>query len=175
MFSRQVNGLVKQGDELFLRGKKVATSPMKEAVQAFLSVLRCVGGNEKVVLVAHNAFSFDANFVLKLVASVGMLAELSAVVLGFSDTLPLFREQLPQRVERRQPFSLEALAKDFLEEEFNLHEAVEDVSVLEKLIERVKLAPEHIVEAVKPLHKFRAFKANGGQDPASRVQSLEVD
>lgn len=164
-----MNGLVKQGSNLFLRGEKVATTPVKEAVEAFLSVLRSVGGSGKVVLVAHNAFGFDANAVLKLVASVGLTAELRVLVAGFADTLPLFRELLPERVKQGKRFSLAALAQDLLDgETFTLHEALEDVKVLEKLMERVGVSPEHLVQAAKPLNKFRASKgSSGGSGDAS--------
>ena len=81
------------------------------------------------LLLAHNAKSFDAKHLMRILGKNNMSEDFKEVVLGFSDTLPAFRELLPHQNSHSQ----ENLAKDLLGGNYEAHNALVDVQMLHKL------------------------------------------
>ena len=62
------------------------------------------------ILVAHNCKSFDARFLVQAAEKNGVMDDLAKTVSGFTDSLPAFRELLPERKSHSQ----ENLVQDLL-------------------------------------------------------------
>ena len=63
------------------------------------------------------------------------------VVVGFVDTLPVFKKEFPNRSSYKQ----DILVKNLLHETYSAHNALDDVKALQKLCELVKTAlPKHM-------------------------------
>ena len=92
---------------------------------------------------AHNAKAFDAKHLVKAVTSSDLLPKFSQVVLGFSDTLPAFRQLFPDRASCSQ----EHLAQDLLERTYNAHSALDDILILQVL------ASKYITDSTLLRHK----------------------
>ena len=109
-----------------------------------------------MVLVAHNGFRFDAPVLTRELILFNMWAEFKSVVTGFADTLPLFKEKLPERVTNKESFKQEVLADDLLPAvtlvAMDAHNALSDVQVLHALIDKLGLLESDIVESAKPVN-----------------------
>ena len=81
------------------------------------------------LLLAHNAKSFDAKHLMRILGKNNLSEDFKEVVLGFSDTLPAFRELLPDQNSHSQ----ENLVKDLLGGNYEAHNALADVQMLHKL------------------------------------------
>ncbi|KAL7297836.1 hypothetical protein TKK_0008869 [Trichogramma kaykai] len=163
----RVNGLEAFGNKLFLHGNRVRTVSAAKAVSSFINFLRQF--NVPVILLAHNCFSFDCPRLLKLVSEVGMLNPFREVVKGFADSLPMFKEKLPMRVQQRRRFSIAALAATYLEDlDFStLHNAEEDVKILNDLMIAVGMDREtmmrntrNISSILEEMKRREIIKAN---------------
>lgn len=99
----------------------------KKAAEKVLEYLKSFG--KKVILIAHSC-NFDSDRIVRLYDKFSMIESLEEVVLGFVDTLALFRKQFPERKGHK----LADLAKDLLELSVdNAHNALFDIDILEKL------------------------------------------
>ncbi|XP_034245806.1 uncharacterized protein LOC117647930 [Thrips palmi] len=142
----QITGFSRAGMNLFVHGVRKNTLTVHDAVDQFIRFLRSMGGN--VVLVAHNAFNFDAFHLLRLVCSAGLWDELHEVCIGFSDTLPLYRKMYPYLGNH----GLARLLQEFVPDEyFPLHNAVGDVRALDRLIEVTGLCDTALINSMRPL------------------------
>ncbi|CAC5400225.1 unnamed protein product [Mytilus coruscus] len=70
-----------------------------------------------------------------------ILENLKDHILGFSDTLPLFRVKFP----KRKSYSQSSLANNILKTTYNAHNALNDVKILKQLIE-VDITKEQLIE-----------------------------
>lgn len=79
---------------------------------------------------------FDAPLLNCHLKKFDLLDEFQCVVKGFSDTLEIFREKLPDRKKEKKKFSQEAFALDFFGDNSvnGVHNAVNDVLLLGKLL-----------------------------------------
>lgn len=93
--------------------------------------------------------------------SCGKLPSLRQKTAGFVDTLPLFRQGCPARLDS---YKQEALCHHFFCEAFAAHNALADAEALKKLVEQVQFAQELLVkhsftlEFVLELQRFSAAK-----------------
>ena len=72
------------------------------------------------ILVVHNCKSFDAKFLVQAAEKNGFMDDLAQTVSGFTDSLPAFRELLPERKSRSQ----ENLVQDLLCKSYEAHNAL---------------------------------------------------
>lgn len=121
-----VNKLTFLHGTLFYNGRPVAAVSLPQALKKFVDWLQ---PKAPCLLLAHNAKSFDAKHLVRAVGKANLSDSFEEVVLGFSDTLPAFRELLPERKSHSQP----NLATDLLDESYNAHNALADVQILHKL------------------------------------------
>ncbi|KAJ7386153.1 hypothetical protein OS493_012500 [Desmophyllum pertusum] len=126
---------------LYYDGRPVTATSLDDGLSKFLNWLKA---KKHVLLLAHNAKSFDAKHLFKALASCGKIDEFCQIALGFSDTLPAFRELYPDR----KSFSQQNLATDLLSATYNAHSALDDVQVLQKL------STSFISDAVLLRHSF---------------------
>ncbi len=93
---------------LYHEKKPVTALSLADALAQFLTWL-----NKKApcILLAHNVKTFDAKHLMKALSLCDNMEEFCQIVVGFSDTLPAFRELFPDR----RSFSQENLAKSLLD------------------------------------------------------------
>ena len=111
---------------LFYGGWPVAATSVDDGLSKFLNWLT---PKKPCLLLAHNAKGFDAKHLMRAFTSCGKVDEFCQIAIGFSDTLPAFRELYPTR----KSYSHENLAKALLNETYNAHSALDDSVVLQKL------------------------------------------
>ena len=123
-----VTGLTRNGRQLYLHGSPVPSIISKNAFSETIKFLNSL--KKKVILIAHNC-QFDYKHFVHAAEQHGLVDELDEIIVGFSDTLPLFKLKLPNRPNK---YSLPVLAKDLLEISTDAaHNAIFDINVLEKL------------------------------------------
>ena len=129
----KATGLHHIGDDLYLRHEKLETLSIRESLDAFQQFLKLISGKKTMFARAHNA-SFNTPRLLRAIMKNDML-ECFNNVLGFSDTLRMFKQALSHRKEIEN-FKLETLAKQCLEsyDSEKFHDAVYDVTVLQRLV-----------------------------------------
>ena len=109
-----VNKLTVRSGVLHYDGKPVSSTSLAAGLSDLLQWLEA---RQPCLLIAHNAKAFDAKHLVKAVTSSDLLPKFSQVVLGFSDTLPAFRQLFPDRASCSQEY----LAQDLLERTYNAH------------------------------------------------------
>ncbi len=97
----------------------------KSQKQALIEFKEFIGDR---IIVAHNAFNFDVNFIKVVGQEVGQTFNYNAI-----DTLPLARAVLPNIKNHK----LDTLASHFALEDFNHHRAVDDAKILVKIFENL--------------------------------------
>ncbi|XP_071554166.1 maternal protein exuperantia-like isoform X2 [Temnothorax nylanderi] len=131
--------------DMYVHEDLVQTIPVRAALDGFLKYLEEISGKEnkacQIILLSHNGFKFDVPRILFLVVKLGVMETFKKTVSGFADTLDILRNALPERRKNKQSFSVKALLQDFLpgENHENLHNAVDDVIMLKKIIDYLKI------------------------------------
>ena len=84
------------------------------------------------------------------------------MVYGYTDTLPLFKKKIPKQKSEKISYSVEALVKKFLPEEDiqKLHDAIQDIKVLEKLLEKLRFSENNLKEHYQCIKNLKAKKTN---------------
>lgn len=125
---------------LFYDGKPITDAvAIDVALKNFIEWLK---SRMPCILVAHNCKSFDARFLVQAAEKNGVIDDLAQTVSGFTDSLPAFRELLPERKSHSQ----ENLVQDLLCKSYEAHNALADVQTLYQLVNKflnVKLLQKH--------------------------------
>ncbi|XP_029697037.1 uncharacterized protein [Takifugu rubripes] len=134
---RNLTGFTVDGPYLYRHGVVMQTLLVKDLLRRFIDYLSqfyCP------LLVAHNAEMFDAPVIMRVMAENGLLQRFRQVVSGFVDTY-----QLIKRLSPCLPgYSLTALARQFLGQRFDAHNALEDAKILEKLFITWRPSKHHV-------------------------------
>ena len=104
-----------------------ATTPLI-AVTDFVSWLHEIPN--PVILYGHNCKSFDSPRLLKLLQSCRLVGAFTEKVLGFVDTLPLYRDKHPEFKNHKQEY----LISKCLDIIYDAYNAVDDVQSLTMLV-----------------------------------------
>ena len=136
-----VNKLSVKHGVLFYDGRPVEATSLDNGLPKFLNWIE---PKKTCLLLAHNAKSFDAKHLYKALTSCSKFDEFCEIVLGFSDTLPAFKELYPSR----KSFTQQNLAIDRLGATYNAHSALDDVLMLQKL------STSYLSDAVLLKHSF---------------------
>ena len=147
-----VNGLsinVNNKGERYMtkNGIEVESIPYEEGIKQFYHYI-CERGvqaikenpNTKLLLVAHNAFSFDAQVLINAFISIGINPKaLAKKNIGFADSLPLLREMRRDgnsvlTNEKGKSLSLPNLYIALFGDSYTAHDAFEDVQALYKVL-----------------------------------------
>ncbi|KAF2900066.1 hypothetical protein ILUMI_06122 [Ignelater luminosus] len=80
-----------------------------------------------------------------------MMEQFKKTVVGFADTLTIFKNFLTKRQEEKQSFKVEDLARDFLGPEFTegLHNTAQDIKILSTLIDKINVPNDKIISMAK--------------------------
>ena len=130
-------------DKLYYGGTEVEAVGLVKGFKQFLAWCSLFGS--KIVLYAHNARRFDSRVFLKSCINVDLIAQAKEVILGFSDTLPVFKDLLPKRSSYRQS----SVAEDVLKRSYNAHSALYDAVILQKLCKKL-----HVQEKIFLSHSL---------------------
>uniref|UniRef100_A0A672HWV1 exodeoxyribonuclease III n=1 Tax=Salarias fasciatus TaxID=181472 RepID=A0A672HWV1_SALFA len=122
-----VTGFTVRDGKLFCHEDLKATTPLLEALQSFIAFLSSF--RRPVLLVGHNARSFDAPILSRVLTQSSLLEPFREAASGTLDTLPVSRELFPDLQNHRQEF----LVRRFLNKQYGAHNAVEDAKVLQEL------------------------------------------
>ncbi|XP_067020310.1 uncharacterized protein [Acropora muricata] len=136
-----VNQLTMVGGELLHKGIPVFAEEPEEAFQKFLAWLNAK--REKVVLFAHNAKRFDSKLIIYALKKYDLLSSFQECVLGFIDTLTLFKKALPDR----KKYSQEKLVADLLGMSYAAHNSLEDVKALQRLVSSQVFDRNQLIES----------------------------
>ncbi|KAK0073328.1 hypothetical protein PV325_009895 [Microctonus aethiopoides] len=136
--------------EMFLENTRVETQAAKAAHLNFIDYLKKFCG--KMILAAHNGFRFDAPKILKASDKLGVLNEFLNIVIGFADSLEIFKKKLVQRQQEKKSFSLENFAADYLlpEKLKGAHNAIFDVSMVYELFSVIGVTEKDVKDNTKP-------------------------
>jgi DNA polymerase III alpha subunit (gram-positive type) len=127
-----VNHLSKSDDQLYFRGEKVNSSNPSQAFTEFFQWLTTLQTSEddKIILVAHNAFNFDAPV---LINNLLMSGHHCGNIHGFVDTIQSFKIFFPQL----KSFGLKNIMNQFgLDGDDQTHEALQDTKDLKNVVQK---------------------------------------
>ena len=80
--------------------------------------------------------NFDAPRLLSKIQAVSLMEQFSKIIVGFSDTLSLFKKRFPNKKEKNS-LTLTALAQELDNVPvMNAHDALYDVILLDKLVSK---------------------------------------
>ncbi|XP_061191031.1 uncharacterized protein LOC133199201 [Saccostrea echinata] len=151
-----VTELAIRDTRMYKNGHQVLSKTTEEAFQSFIDWMKQF---TNIILVAHNAI-FDSRIIVHLFDSVGLCA--SDFFIGFTDTLPLCRELIPNR----KSYKLTDLAKDICSRHYDAHDALSDAQTLQELVLCVKASDDMMLK-----HSFTTqfvFENNSFADLTSR-------
>lgn len=100
----------------------------KEGLKSFVEWLKAK--EMPVVLFDHNAKSFDCKRLIFSLQKCDLLNSFQSYVVGFVDTLILFKSVMQQR----EKYSQENLVSDLLGISYSAHDSLEDVRALQRLL-----------------------------------------
>ncbi|XP_052085126.1 uncharacterized protein LOC127722274 [Mytilus californianus] len=135
--AEKVSGIVWDGQKLFYKGVELNFINIKVAISDFLMWL-----NQFSNAVAHNGKNFDFRVLSIAVYSCNMFDNFTQIVMGFLDSLAVFRSGFPKIEKFNQPF----LAQHFCKEEYNAHNAVDDVNMLDKILIAANVTSELLLK-----------------------------
>ena len=128
----RVHHITYKDGQLYYRKNPVKHQPLIEVLLHFCEYLNKIKSNN-IVLVAHNA-NFDRRFLIDKMHTHHLQGRLNGKVLGFLDTMPLFRRLVPGQASYKQ----NALVYTFFPKvKTDFHNALNDVIYLKKLFEKV--------------------------------------
>ena len=131
------NKLTVVAGQLLYKLKPVNSLTLPECLKEFVNFLKSL--KCKVVLAAHNGKLFDSRILVKALLVANLLTEFKTAVIGFVDTLPVFKQLLPGRKSYKQ----EELVRDCLTKSYDAHNGLEDVKSLKDLL--LHLKPENSI------------------------------
>lgn len=130
--------------QMYYKNDPVETISLCGALLALLEFLRRLG--KPVILVAHNGFRFDVPILIRDIRGTDLWTEFNEVVHGFVDTYQVLQKVLPQRKTDKLKFNQCDLARDILgpESAEGAHNALNDVTILQKIINKIPIPKEDL-------------------------------
>lgn len=113
----------------------------KEGLKSFVEWLKAK--EMPVVLFAHNAKSFDCKRLIVSLQKCDLLNSFQSCVVGFVDTLILFKSVMQQR----EKYSQENLVSDLLGISYSAHDSLEDVRALQRLLSCKEVNEKAIIKS----------------------------
>ncbi|XP_044163044.1 uncharacterized protein LOC122947649 [Acropora millepora] len=127
-------------DIFFMMGGQLLL--LNSVLQLAGSWIGCLSLKRPCLLFAHNAKLFDAKYLQRALEKSNQITRFQEFVPGFCDTLPAFKEVLPNR----KSYSQENLAKHLLQATYSAHNALSDVRMLQELCNNflnIKVVEKH--------------------------------
>ncbi|KAK0160200.1 hypothetical protein PV328_007628 [Microctonus aethiopoides] len=145
-----INGLSNVGKQLYYRGNLVSSSALDLVFQRLVTFFK--NCNKRCILVAHNC-AFDAPRLIKAIRNQSLVDKFSEVILGFVDTLPMFRKKFPERKGKEQCTLISLVEKILDLPTKKAHDANYDVYLLVNLTQH-HFTLEDIAMNQKPFNEF---------------------
>lgn len=123
-----ITWITKQGNLLFHNGKNVEAKSITDGLDDFLTFLYNQGNS--INLYGHNIKTFDCHVLFNALEKAKKMDKFKSIVSSFMDTKLLLKSQFPGLPS----YSQQSLVTKFLNEEHAAHNAIEDVSSLQKLV-----------------------------------------
>ncbi|CAG2220926.1 unnamed protein product [Mytilus edulis] len=117
-----------QATECIIMAKRVISSSVSCAIEGFLSFLQQVP--RPFFLAGHNIKVFDCPLLFNALENNEKVSEYVKLINGFIDTKVLFKKQLPNL----SSYSQENIYKSVTGNNYNAHDALENVSSLQLLV-----------------------------------------
>lgn len=140
--STEVHGITKSGDDVMVHGQKVDAVPLREAMAQLSKWLD--GFDRKCFIAVHN-LRFDGPKLHEAILESELETEFATKVEGFVDTLKIVREVTLRK--RKGECTLRGLAEWLNIPTANVHDASQDAAILEKIIKRLKITYEALIQA----------------------------
>ncbi|XP_062616800.1 uncharacterized protein LOC134278504 [Saccostrea cucullata] len=137
--AERATGIVFDGTSLYMRGKRVGAIPIKEALDNFLQWLKKF---RDVVLVAHNGRVFDSRALYSAINKCNLQKVFRETVTAFVDSLSVMRKNVPKLPSYKQ----KCLARHFSLPDYNAHDAIDDVLMLERIICAANLSSSTVMK-----------------------------
>ncbi|XP_058803404.1 uncharacterized protein LOC131671175 [Phymastichus coffea] len=135
-----IHGLRKYEGDLMLQSEKVHSVSLRIAMGQFLHYL--LPFNKKCYLAAHN-LNFDGPRLLNAINKCSLTDEFSKVLEGFIDTLPVIKKCTERT--GKGACTITSLANWLNISSLNAHDATKDVAILEKIIKKLAISYDHLV------------------------------
>lgn len=123
----EITGLTFQNNSLFFHNEIVPALNIKAGLFKFIQFLE---KSEKNVLFGHNSFNYDCPVLYNALDNCNLLSRFESNILGFVDTLKLFKNVYPGL----HSYSQSKLCLTLLDFTYGAHNAEEDVTALQKLV-----------------------------------------
>ena len=153
-------------------GKPVDSLSFSQSVERFLHFIGSgdrAGGdttqNNKCILLAHNGKRFDFLVLFRALDAIGQLDRLLSHVGGFADTIHVIRHKCPGR----RSYAEGNLVADILQEDFDAHNAVDDVAYLVKVMKKIGVTPADIAT-----HVFKSNVVFADMNRKDCIETLKV-
>ncbi|XP_060699803.1 uncharacterized protein LOC132827212 isoform X1 [Hemiscyllium ocellatum] len=135
--AEKVTGIQVIDGILYLRGKSQTTCSLQDAMTAFLKFLQSL---DRPLLIGHNIWRFDSPIILRAWKRLSMKDQFAGCVTGFLDTLWLAKEVIPR--SEVSSYRQCHLVRAIIGEDYEAHNAIEDVKSLQKLYTSLEFTPE---------------------------------
>lgn len=133
--SSRIHHITFKDNQMCYRKNPVKHRSIVEVLLQFCEYLNQTKSNN-IVLVAHNA-NFDRRFLIEKMFLHDLQGRLNAKLVGFIDTLPLFRQLIPGKESYKQD---RLVLSYFPQTKTDFHNALTDVIYLKKLFQKVAIA-----------------------------------
>ncbi|XP_063402102.1 protein PML-like [Mytilus trossulus] len=130
--AQEITGIKVEGSKMFCHDKEVKSVGIKEALKMLILFL---AQYKKNVIIGHNIKSYDLPVLFCALNNCSIMNEFSCSILGFLDTLQLFKSLLPGLTSYAQSNFYNTV----LNETYDGHDSMEDVVALSRLFHH--LAP----------------------------------
>ncbi|KAK3083329.1 hypothetical protein FSP39_019577 [Pinctada imbricata] len=160
----KVTGIVSSSGKMTVHGKDVHSEHITAGLNKFLEWLQIYNN---VILVAHNGRRFDFPVLMNTMQSLKRTDVLVSTVIGFIDTLNIFKKVFPGQTDYKQ----ETLMQSLLGTPYGAHNAMEDVKALALLVKEAKLSNKEMLPFSFPptaVHHMLQF----GSEKAKNMSSL---
>ena len=124
--AEQATGIVFDGTSLYVKGQQVNAINITDALDQLLTWLKQF---DNVVLVAHNGRVFDFRVLCSVINKCKLRHVFTEIISAFVDSLNVMRKTIPKLPSYKQ----ECLAQHFGLPNYNAHNAVDDVVMLDKI------------------------------------------
>ena len=128
-----ITGITVRNGRLFHLGKPVDSFSISKAMENFFEFIKGEGHN--IYLAGHNIKTFDCHIMINTLKSLGKTEVLERCIQGFLDTKLLFRINNPEL----ESFSQVNLLKTLMNCDYAAHDALEDVTFLQKLLDSTNI------------------------------------
>lgn len=128
----RITKLTLKGNTMLHDGKAVEAIPIKDAIKALISFLKDLPSKKQKILVGHNVKAYDCHVLMNALKNCNMIDIFHDIVIGYMDTMKLFRLSFPSL----KSFSQQNLSRVLLGDNFSYgaHDALEDIKTLKKIV-----------------------------------------